>query len=764
MRSLARILVALSCPLLLVPAVFGQEETSKAKPEIPRQPGDDVAKPLDSPLSEKTKTRLDAESWFMAGKIEQRKGRNQQAYEAFQKALSLDPNGVEIYRELIPLAFALNKPAEAARLAQKAVELDPDDYETLQQLSRLAARSNRVGDALGLIDRALKSKRLDKFSLEAVSLNLDLLNYSSAGQQMNRAIDACDVLFAALKDPRRYKLDARAQRTLAQQTELIGNVYAAAGKRSKAIEVFAEQARVRGDRPGTHNFSLARLYFIEKDFENAEKQLLEYFETRPKEMLAYRLYSQILQSSNRKDEILPNLEKFAETDKQNAGLQYFVADLYVQADRLDEAEDIIKRAIRSSGNPAGYLGLAEVYRKQKKPKNLLDALVKAQRGGVDTDPLIGRIASDTEISAALLEAGKMMLEDDPEALDYRTNYMLGRVAAAAEKSDEAISFLRNALQLGNVEQVPMVSLDLGTQLLFTDKYEEAATVFENGLKSRPRTPPERNRVVFLLYRLSQAHAFADKNDDAIKTLKRAQAMPEGNIPLLHYQEGWTYFRANEIDKAEEKLQEVLRRYNTDPDTTMRTRALLASVHSQQRDFPTAIEEFESIIRDYAQNKETVRSARMSLSNLYISKGDQQKAEAILEEVLKGDPNDPGVNNDLGYLYADQNKNLEQAEKMIRIAVDSAPENAAYLDSLGWVLYRRGKYAEAIEWLEKAIELPGGEDSTIIEHLGDNLDKIGKKDEALKRWQESLKVEQSAAYPDDSVVKRLQDKIKAASGE
>jgi tetratricopeptide (TPR) repeat protein len=748
----------------MVPAVFGQEDQPKQKTVIPRQPGDDIASPLDKPLSEKTKTRLDAESWFMAGKLEQRKGRNQQAYEAFQKALSLDPDGVEIYRELIPLAFALNNPSEAARLAQKAVELDPDDYEILQQLSRLSARSNRVPEAMKFIGQALKSKRLDQFSLEAVSLNLDLLNYSSMSQQMNRAIDACDVLFAALRDPRRYKLDARAQRTLAQQTELIGNVYAAAGKRGKAIEVFEEQARVRGDRPGTHNFSLARLYFIEKDFENAEKQLLQFFETKPKEMLAYRLYSQILTSSKREEEILPNIQKFAEDDKRNAGLQYFLADLYVQADRLDEAEDVIKRAIRSSGNPAGYLGLAEVYRKQKKPKQLLDALVKAQRGGVDTDPLVGRIASDAEVSASLLEAGSQMLEDDPEALDHRTNYMLGRIAAAAEKSDEAISFLRNALQLGSVEQVPMVSLDLGTQLLFTDKYDEAATVFENGLKRRPRTPQERSRVVFLLYRLAQAREFADNTDAAIRALKRAQGMQEGNIPLIHYQEGWTYFHAQQIDKAEEKLQEVLRRYNTEPDTTMRTRMLLASVHSRQRDFPTAIEEFESIIRDYAGNPDTVRSARMSLSSLYISKGDQPKAEAILEEVLKEDPDDPGVNNDLGYLYADQNKKLEQAEAMIRKAVDSEPDNAAYLDSLGWVLFRRAKYAEAIEWLEKAIKLPGGNDSTIIEHLGDNLEKIDKQDEALKRWEEALKVEESAAYPDDTVVKRLQGKIKAASGE
>ena len=55
-----------------------------------------------------------------------------------------------------------------------------------------------------------------------------------------------------------------------------------------------------------------------------------------------------------------------------------------------------------------------------------------------------------------------------------------------------------------------------------------------------------------------------------------------------------------------------------------------------------------------------------------------------------------MNNDLGYLYAEQGKNLEKAEAMIRKAVADEPENSAYLDSLGWVLFKRGKAKEAID--------------------------------------------------------------------
>ena len=85
-----------------------------------------------------------------------------------------------------------------------------------------------------------------------------------------------------------------------------------------------------------------------------------------------------------------------------------------------------------------------------------------------------------------------------------------------------------------------------------------------------------------------------------------------------------------------------------------------------------------------------------------------------------------MNNDLGYLYAEQGKNLEKAESMIRKAVQEEPDKPAYLDSLGWVLFKRGK-AEggpgAAPEGRRAAEGRGEEggappDATIREHLGD----------------------------------------------
>ena len=98
----------------------------------------------------------------------------------------------------------------------------------------------------------------------------------------------------------------------------------------------------------------------------------------------------------------------------------------------------------------------------------------------------------------------------------------------------------------------------------------------------------------------------------------------------------------------------------------------------------------------------VRQCQYSLSNCYVQQGDTARGEKILEDILVERPDDPSVNNDLGYLYADQGKNLTRAESMIRIAFKSEPDNVAYIDSMGWVLFKLGRVEEARTFLQKAI--------------------------------------------------------------
>ncbi len=83
--------------------------------------------------------------------------------------------------------------------------------------------------------------------------------------------------------------------------------------------------------------------------------------------------------------------------------------------------------------------------------------------------------------------------------------------------------------------------------------------------------------------------------------------------------------------------------------------------------------------------------------------------------------------------------------MIRRAVEAEPDNAAYLDSLGWVLFRLGRFEEARPHLEKAVELLGEElDPTVLDHLGDVMAALKRWPEARRAWEGALKLEGSEA--------------------
>ena len=108
-----------------------------------------------------------------------------------------------------------------------------------------------------------------------------------------------------------------------------------------------------------------------------------------------------------------------------------------------------------------------------------------------------------------------------------------------------------------------------------------------------------------------------------------------------------------------------------------------------------------------------------------------EAEEWLQQVLDEYPDDVAACNDLGYLWADQGTHLERALKMIRHAVEAEPNNAAYRDSLGWVLYRLGRYPAAVVELEKAAaKEPAAE---VLDHLGDARFKAGQREKANLAW-------------------------------
>jgi len=345
------------------------------------------------------------------------------------------------------------------------------------------------------------------------------------------------------------------------------------------------------------------------------------------------------------------------------------------------------------------------------------------------DPIQGQIRTlleNPETSKKLLSTALDMAKEKEQPFNYNALYILGRTAHKLKEYDQAVAFYKKAKDKAE-------ELKSGTKLGQTfaglidlyyeqKKFEESEKLCKEflGLDSDDQTVL-RYKVV-MLRRMVQALAKQDKFDEAHKLVDRLVTAQPDNWLSLELK-GWVQREAGKYDDAVKTYEDVLERINKDD----------------------GLEEKEK--------KEFGSDVRYSLSNIYLELNKIDKVGEHLEALMKVEPDNPTWYNDLGYIWADHDMNLDKAEEYIRKALDLdkkkraedklKPEedhdSAAYLDSLGWVLYKKKNYKEAKEWLSKAVTYKEGHHIEIFDHLGDAHMALGEKAEAIAAWKKGLDV-------------------------
>ncbi len=121
-------------------------------------------------------------------------------------------------------------------------------------------------------------------------------------------------------------------------------------------------------------------------------------------------------------------------------------------------------------------------------------------------------------------------------------------------------------------------------------------------------------------------------------------------------------------------------------------------------------------------------------------------ELMLQRIIKLEPDHTNALNALGYAYADRGIKLAEAEVLIRKALAHEPNNAAIIDSLGWVSYRLGHLRQSLTLLTKAYDImPAAE---IAAHLGAVKWALGDTKGAFETWNLALSLE-----PDNALIKQ-----------
>lgn len=118
-------------------------------------------------------------------------------------------------------------------------------------------------------------------------------------------------------------------------------------------------------------------------------------------------------------------------------------------------------------------------------------------------------------------------------------------------------------------------------------------------------------------------------------------------------------------------------------------------------------------------------------------GERDSAFTAYEEAIKLNPLNMTALNNCAYFLACENRDLDRAEKLIKIVVDERPDESTSLDTYAWVLYRKGDIEAAVETIDHAIEADDDPSAELYEHAGDIYYAAGEHDKALEFWRKAL---------------------------
>ena len=139
---------------------------------------------------------------------------------------------------------------------------------------------------------------------------------------------------------------------------------------------------------------------------------------------------------------------------------------------------------------------------------------------------------------------------------------------------------------------------------------------------------------------------------------------------------------------------------------------LARLYTADQQEGRAIEQLETALaqRPDQPNLHTL------LGIIYASQGDDDLAEKHYRAALDIRADFAPAANNLAYLLANQDRDLNEAVDLVRKAKQTSPDDPSISDTLGWVYYKKGLYDFALGELSQALEkLP--DNPTVRYHLG-----------------------------------------------
>lgn len=372
------------------------------------------------------------------------------------------------------------------------------------------------------------------------------------------------------------------------------------------------------------------------------------------------------------------------------------------------------------------LALARLYLDRERPADaipLLRRIVSEQPQFAEGSILLAEAQEATGSPEAAIATLSMLLEDQPQS--FRARVQIAELYDRQRQWTEAAEAWV-AVQKLNARNAEVMARR-ATSLMNGGRPAEARDVLRDALKIAPND-------VRMSFMLAQAQRDAGDLEGAEATARALKAAHPEDART-------TYLLAQMLDARGRYLEivdllkpeiERLRAAKAKPGQVALLQGAQGLALLQLKRYDEAI----AVYRDAMAASPDDTALRFQFGAALDRAGRRPDAQKVFRDLIAKDPLDANALNYLGYMLAEQGTSLDEAVTLIQRALKIDPENASYLDSLGWAYFQQGKLDLADPPLSAAADrLP--KNSVIQDHLGDLRLKQDRRAEAIEAWQRAL---------------------------
>jgi predicted Zn-dependent protease len=613
---------------------------------------------------------------------------------------------MKMMKTLFLALFAASTITAAAQTQQAQTPSEPYDF----VLAKLAASEGKYDEALSRIDKVVEKSPDDPVLLyERAMILIDAGKADRGEAELRKVVAGHPDFYEAQRILGRILLE-RSQNDRAKMEEAMEHLRAAykANPNDLATGVAVSQLLVSFGRTA-----------------DAEKLLAELLERAPDQRAINYNYAQVLTKLGRGNESKQYLERAVLLDPTFGPAVLQLIDLYQRENEWQKAAEVLAPLI--SEDPMNL----DLQRQQayfwlrsgnaEKARASFKALSEADPKDARALFYLAESLSDLEQYAEADKIYRKLLEQTPDDTDVLSSFGLSQVGQ--RQYDEAAKTFRHLLELKDVPD----------NLQALAKTQLALIALQ---KNDPDTALAMSKDVLVFRDKPNAQAV----NIALDALRRQKKWTEGVAllqPLVDKFASDPFVNARYVEMLARAGQAQKAREAAATQLKFGTRNAVSSAEAfiAAGDYTQAI----ALMNDAVRAKPDEIDLRFELGSAYERSGDDKAAEKIFLEILGKNPEHAATLNYLGYMWAENNVNLERAAEMLGRAVSQEPRNGAYIDSLGWVYFRQGKLDLAEKYLTDATNLLP-RDATVHEHLGDVFAKRGDLTRALTLYRAALDLE------------------------